>query len=656
MRKTTLGIIVAIAIRTANVIGQIIIAQWDFNAESLEPSLGAGTATLLGNVTSTFATGAVEDSGGTANRALSIAGFPSQGKGARTAGVQFAVDATGYENIAVWWDQRFSSTASRRVLVQTSADGKTFSDIIALDASGEGWTNRVTIDLSNHVDLSNNPLFVLRIVSDFYENDAYAPAKPGSTYSSAGTWRFDRVTITGSAIGIPDEPPAIVRQPADLTVALGADAFFSVAASGSEPLHYQWQFGDSIILGGTNSTLEIPGVSIANEGFYCVVVSNFLGSVTSAPAYLRVISPPIIQFTNFLENLFRPGDAPTNTFFEFALHPGEILTAQVCVSDPKGIPAVEAIKCDPPTQGVSWVVNPQADMTITGTLRFTASDADTGQLFAIRLSAHNNLATNTVVWKVYVPNHKERDIVLTEYLANPASAVESPLFNPLHRDQPASNPTQQDEFIELVNLSDMEIDLHGWTISDSAQVRHRFVEPFVVAPRGAIVIYGGPASEYTPMLEVPCVPATLNSGLSLNNNGDWIVVRNGEGNLVCRIVYTSKDLASDGSMTRWPDPNGPFVSHATVGQGPVSPGLQPTGQKWDEQIHVNQIRGLRISFQPDGNLALRWQNEQSSTYTIWVAERIQGPYSPLVTGLEAVEYTNLAAEPSQCRFYKVSSP
>ena len=656
MRRAVLGIIMAMALRTANVLSQTVIAQWNFNTESIEPSLGQGTATLLGNVTSTFAAGSPSDSGSSSNRALSIAGFPPQGKSARTAGVQFAVDTTGYENIVVWWDQRFSSAASRRAVFQLSADGETFYDAFVFDAPGEGWTNGVTFDLGNYPDLSNNPFFVFRIVSDFYENNAYAPAKPDSAYSSAGTWRFDRVTITGSIIGAVVEPPVILRQPADLVVPAGADVVFSVTASGSDPLQYQWWFGDSIIGGGTNRTLQIPCVSKTNEGIYRVVVSNRIGSVTSAPAALKVINPPTIQFTNVLVNLHRPGDASTNTFSEFALQPGEILTAQVCVTDSEGSPVSAMVECDPPTQDISWFMNPPVNATLAGALRFSPPENNSGRLFSIRLSAHNELATNTVVWKVYVPTREERNVVLTEYLANPASSAESPLFNPLRRALPAPNPTQQDEFIELVNLSNTEIDLQGWTISDSAQVRHRFADSFIVAPHGAIVIYGGPPSEYLPALDVPCIPANLNSGLSLNNSGDAILIRNAESNLVCRIVYGSKMVAPDASMTRWPDANGPFVAHATVAQTRFSPGLRPDGMKWDQQAQTNQIQGFRVLFQPDGNLRLRWESVGTVTYTIWAAERVDGPYSPIVTGLEASEYQIPFPERSQCRFYRVSSP
>lgn len=656
MRRAALGMIMAIALRTANALSQTVVAQWNFNAESIEPTLGQGTATLLGNVTSTFATGSAGDSSSSSNRALSIAGFPAQGKAARTAGVEFAVNTTGYENIVVCWDQRFSSTASRRAVFQVSSDGTTFYDAFVFDAPGEGWTNGVIVDLRNYPDVSNNHLFAFRIVSDFYDNGTYAPAKPDSTYSSAGTWRFDRVTITGSIIGATVEPPVILRQPADLAVATGAEAVFSVTASGSEPLRYQWWFGDSTIPGGTNSTLQIRCVSKTNEGIYRVVVSNWVDSVTSAPATLSVINPPTIQFTNVIENLLRPGDAPTNTFSEFALQPGETLTAQICVSDSEGSPVSAMVQCDPPTEDILWLTNPPVGVALAGTLRFSPSEDNSGRLFSIRLLAHNGLATNTVVWKVYVPTHAERNVVLTEYLANPASSAESPLFNPLRRDPPAPNPTQQDEFVEIANLSNTEIDLQGWTISDSTQVRHRFFDSFIVPPHGAIVIYGGPPSEYPPALDVPCIPANLDSGLSLNNNGDAILVRNAESNLVCRIVYSSKMVAPDASMTRWPDPNGPFVSHATVAQTRFSPGLRPDGRKWDEQTQANQIQGFRVLLQPDGNLKLRWENVVTATYTVWAAERIDGPYSPLVTGLEGGEYENLFPRPGQCRFYRISSP
>src|SRR5687767_12512437 len=60
-------------------------------------------------------------------------------------------------------------------------------------------------------------------------------------------------------------------------------------------------------------------------------------------------------------------------------------------------------------------------------------------------------------------------------------------LNELLANEPGS--TEGAEFVELVNLSGDDVDLSGWTISDSLKVRHVF-PPGVVLPRGeALVVY-----------------------------------------------------------------------------------------------------------------------------------------------------------------------
>src|SRR5439155_3747136 len=59
------------------------------------------------------------------------------------------------------------------------------------------------------------------------------------------------------------------------------------------PLVYRWRFNGANISGATNSALAFPAVSLANQGSYSVVVSNFSGAVTSAVAQL-VVSVPVL--------------------------------------------------------------------------------------------------------------------------------------------------------------------------------------------------------------------------------------------------------------------------------------------------------------------------------------------------------------------------
>jgi hypothetical protein len=89
------------------------------------------------------------------------------------------------------------------------------------------------------------------------------------------------------------QPPVITRQPQDQSVAAGATARFSVEATGTAPLHYQWRSNEVAITGATSSVLEVANVTANQSGAkYSVVVSNESGAATSDPAVLTVLPPP----------------------------------------------------------------------------------------------------------------------------------------------------------------------------------------------------------------------------------------------------------------------------------------------------------------------------------------------------------------------------
>jgi Immunoglobulin domain/PQQ-like domain len=86
--------------------------------------------------------------------------------------------------------------------------------------------------------------------------------------------------------------PIISSQPTSLTVSDGATATFSVTASGTSPLSYQWQKNDSIINGATSSTYTTPATTGADNGTrFAANVSNAAGSTTSNDATLGVPAP-----------------------------------------------------------------------------------------------------------------------------------------------------------------------------------------------------------------------------------------------------------------------------------------------------------------------------------------------------------------------------
>ena len=85
--------------------------------------------------------------------------------------------------------------------------------------------------------------------------------------------------------------PAITAQPSSSTVISGGAASFSVVASGTSPLAYQWKKDGSSISGATSSTYTIASTQTTDAGSYTVVVTNSAGSVTSSPIVLTILAP-----------------------------------------------------------------------------------------------------------------------------------------------------------------------------------------------------------------------------------------------------------------------------------------------------------------------------------------------------------------------------
>ncbi|MBT0651768.1 MBG domain-containing protein [Geomobilimonas luticola] len=93
--------------------------------------------------------------------------------------------------------------------------------------------------------------------------------------------------------------PSITANPANQTKTVGESVTFSVTASGTAPLSYQWRKGGENISGATSSSYTISSVVVADTGSYDVVVSNSCGSLASNAAFLIVNkATPTITWNN----------------------------------------------------------------------------------------------------------------------------------------------------------------------------------------------------------------------------------------------------------------------------------------------------------------------------------------------------------------------
>src|SRR2546423_26799 len=110
----------------------------------------------------------------------------------------------------------------------------------------------------------------------------------GSATSSAAM-----LTVSAAAVA-----PSITMQPASQTITAGQTASFSVAATGTAPLTYQWRKNSAAVSGANSSSYTTSATASSDNGAqFTVVVSNASGSATSNAATLTVNAPATLQIT-----------------------------------------------------------------------------------------------------------------------------------------------------------------------------------------------------------------------------------------------------------------------------------------------------------------------------------------------------------------------
>jgi hypothetical protein len=146
----------------------------------------------------------------TPNWALQTTGYPAQGQDSGLAGIVVSVPTTGYQNITVKFDVRWSNTASKFLAVEYTTDGGVnWTRARVLEARrGDRWHGDtganggygalVELDLSADSAVNNNAQFAFRVVTIFDPNTGqYTAAQSGSNYSTLGTLRYDLIEILG---------------------------------------------------------------------------------------------------------------------------------------------------------------------------------------------------------------------------------------------------------------------------------------------------------------------------------------------------------------------------------------------------------------------------------------------------------------------------
>ncbi len=128
-----------------------------------------------------------------------------------------------------------------------------------------------------------------------YTTPATASSDNGASFTvtvsnSAGSVTSSAATLTVTS-GSQAQAPQITAQPHSTTVTAGQTATFSVTASGTAPLTYQWMMNTTAISGATSASYTTPATTTGNSGeSFTVKVTNSAGNVTSSAATLTVNS------------------------------------------------------------------------------------------------------------------------------------------------------------------------------------------------------------------------------------------------------------------------------------------------------------------------------------------------------------------------------
>ncbi len=181
----------------------------------------------------------------------------------------------------------WEAASGKQYRIEVSSDGKVFTPVFT-QANGQGGVESLTF-----------PAVTTQFVrmQGVQRNTVYG-------YSLFEFKVFGPKQVIGNPTP-PTTPLAIATQPASQTATVGKTAQFSVVATGSGTLKYQWYRGGQALQGAVAATYVTPALTAADNGAsFTVAVSSsaVAGSITSSAATLQVVAEPPAANVNLALN------------------------------------------------------------------------------------------------------------------------------------------------------------------------------------------------------------------------------------------------------------------------------------------------------------------------------------------------------------------
>ncbi len=189
------------------------------------------------------------------------------------------------------------SATSRGAKLNVAAPGGPVAPSITVQPADQsinaGQTATYSVTATGTAPLSyqwqKNGTAIAGAISSSYTTPAETTADSGATFAVVVTNSAGSVTSRAARLTVSAVAPAITVQPADQSINAGQTATYSVTATGTAPLSYQWQKNGTAIAGATAASYTTPAETTADSGAtFAVVVTNSAASVTSRSARLTV--------------------------------------------------------------------------------------------------------------------------------------------------------------------------------------------------------------------------------------------------------------------------------------------------------------------------------------------------------------------------------
>jgi len=212
-----------------------------------------------------------------------------------TAGTTYLIAVDGISGAvgAITLNLRTVAPSAPRIIYQPQSESVPYGSYAYFGVSASGTTPLSFQWRKEGFDIA-------RATNTYYSIYAVQMNDAGA-YSVIVSNAIGSVTSSDAVLAVLPIAPRITSQPECRTVPVNGNVSFSVTATGTAPLFYQWRKNDIAIRGATNMSYSILNAQTNDAGAYSVVVSNVASAVTSSNAVLIVnpsLGPPNDLFAN----------------------------------------------------------------------------------------------------------------------------------------------------------------------------------------------------------------------------------------------------------------------------------------------------------------------------------------------------------------------